>query len=83
VQTTNATPRWGNYKQARDHSGLSIRLLQDFVKDGLVRSSVVTKPGAKRGVRLLDLQALDEFIERGIGGKSELKMNLNRNGGNS
>lgn len=30
MNTTNATPRWGNYKQARAHSGLSIRLLQDW-----------------------------------------------------
>ena len=74
----NATPRWGNYKQARVHSGLSIRLLQDFVKDSLIRSSVVTKPGAKRGVRLIDLHSLDELIERGIGAKTELVMNLNR-----
>lgn len=42
---------------------------------GLIRSSVVRKPGSRRGVRLLDLQSLDEFIERGVGGKNELKMN--------
>jgi hypothetical protein len=76
----DASPRWANYKQARIHSGLSIRLLQDFVKDGLIRSSVVTKPGAKRGVRLVDLRSLDEFIEQGIGTKTELAMNLNRGG---
>jgi hypothetical protein len=72
------TPRWGNYKQARDHSGLSIRLLQDFVKDNLIRSSVVIKPGAKRGVRLIDLRSLDELIEQGIGMKVSLKMNADR-----
>jgi hypothetical protein len=81
--TANTTsPRWANYQQARIHSGLSTRLLQDFVKDGLVRSSVVTKPGATRGVRLIDLHSLDAFIEQGIGAKTELQMNLNRNGGN-
>jgi len=80
VNNTTATPRWGQYKQARIHSGLSIRLLQDFVSNNLIRSSVVTKPGAKRGVRLIDLHSLDEFIERGVGQKTELEMNVNRKG---
>jgi hypothetical protein len=73
-------PRWGNYKQARDHSGLSIRLLQDFVKARLIRSSVVIKPGATRGVRLIDLHSLDEYIERGVEAKVDLAMNLKRGG---
>jgi hypothetical protein len=76
VKHTNATPRWGNYQQSRNHSGLSIRLLQDFVKDDLIRSSVVRKPGSKRGVRLIDIRSLDEFIEKGIGAKTALKMNV-------
>lgn len=78
MPTHERTPRWGNYKTARTHSGLSIRLLQDYVKDGLIRSSVVTKPGASRGVRLIDLNSLDAFIEAGIGAKTELAMNFNR-----
>lgn len=72
------TPRWGNYKTASRHSGLSIRLLQDYVKDCLIRSSVVSKPGANRGVRLIDLNSLDALIEAGIGAKTELAMNINR-----
>lgn len=72
--------RWGNYNAANHYSGLSIRLLQDFVKDDLIRSSVVRKPGSKRGVRLIDLRSLDEFIERGVGARNELEMNSNRSG---
>ena len=72
---TTATPRWGTYQQSRRHSGLSARLLQDFVRDGLVRSSLVKKPGTQRGVRLIDLRSLDEFIELGVGGKVDLAMN--------
>ncbi len=79
AQTTTSLQRWGNYKHARSHSGLSIRLLQDYVKDGLIRSSVVTKPGALRGVRLIDLHSLDEFIEAGVSRPpTSLAMNLNR-----
>lgn len=69
--------RWGNYKQANAYSGLSVRLLQDYVRDELVRSSIVLKPGAKRGVRLIDLASLDALIERGVGLKAEVPMNLN------
>lgn len=67
--------RWGTYQDARRHSGLSIRLLQDYVRANLVRSSLVRKPGAKRGVRLLDLASLDEFIERGVGASCQLAFN--------
>lgn len=72
--TTN-TPRWATYKQAKVHSGLSIRLLQDYVSSDLIRSAVVMKPHSKRGVRLIDLKSLDDFIEQGIGQKVELAMN--------
>lgn len=73
----NTTPfaRWATYKQAARYSGLSTRLLQDFVKDGLISSSLVRKPGAGRGVRLIDLHSLDEFIEQGLHFKAELAMN--------
>ena len=70
-------PVWATYKKAHAYSGLSIRLLQDFVREGLVRSSIVLKPGAKRGVRLIDLASLDALIERGVGLKAEVPMNLN------
>jgi hypothetical protein len=75
---TKPRAHWGQYPDAKLHSGLSKRLLQDLVRSNLIRSSVVRKPGSKRGVRLIDMQSLDEFIERGIGGKTELEMNANR-----
>ncbi|RYD71423.1 MAG: hypothetical protein EOP84_24900 [Verrucomicrobiaceae bacterium] len=79
MNTTHEIPRWGTYKQASKHSGLSVRHLQNLVREDLIRSSVVTKPGAKRGVRLLDLRSLDEFIEAGVGRPPmELAMNLHR-----
>ena len=84
VMKSKYRPRWGNYWQAHLHSGLSTRLLQDYVSDELIRSSIVRKPGAKRGVRLIDLNSLDEFIERGVGAKCDLEMNARSNkGGNA
>ncbi len=33
---------------------------------------LVRRPGRRRGKRLIDLRSLDEFIESGIGGKSDM-----------
>ena len=78
---TKTRSRWGTYRQAEENSGLSIRLLQDYVRHNLVRSALVRKPGAKRGVRLIDLNSLDEFIEKGVGDMSEIEMNAKRQNG--
>lgn len=59
-------PRWLTYEGAERYSGLNKRTLQNYVKDGHVRSSNVKQPGATRGRRLIDRQSLDEFIEGGI-----------------
>ncbi len=73
-------PKWANLKVAEKYSGLSTRILQVYVAEELVRSSLVKKPGCGRGVRLIDLDSLDAFIEQGIGAKVELEMNANRKG---
>jgi hypothetical protein len=57
---------------ASQYSGLSTRLLEDLVKDGLVTSSLVRRPGCARGVRLLKLSSLQAFIESGIGVKTDM-----------
>lgn len=69
---TDFVPRWGTYPQASMYSGLSTRLLEDLVKDELIVSSLVRRPGCARGVRLLDLRSLDTFIKSGIGNKTDL-----------
>jgi hypothetical protein len=65
-------PRWATYSEGSKYSGLSTRLLEELVKDQLITSSLVRRPGCSRGVRLLDLQSLDAFIENGIGGKTDM-----------
>jgi hypothetical protein len=68
------TPRWAPYPDAARYSGLSTRLLEDLVKDDLVTSALVRRPGCARGVRLIDLRSLDSYIENGIGGKSDMSV---------
>ena len=65
-------PRWATYPDAARFSGLSTRLLEDLVKEGLVISSLARRPGRARGIRLLDLRSLQGYIESGIGGKTDM-----------
>ena len=59
-------PRWATLKQAAKHSGLSDRHLYNLIGDGLIRSSLVKRPNASRGRRLVDLRSLDDWIESGL-----------------
>ena len=59
-------PRWVTLKGAAKYSGLSERYLWDFIRDGLIQSSRVKRPNAKRGRRLIDLWSLDECIQQGL-----------------
>ena len=59
-------PRWATLKQAASYSGLSERHLYNAIADGLIRSSLVKRPNASRGRRLVDLRSLDDWIESGL-----------------
>ena len=49
------------------------RVLENAIKNGVIRSCMPKSfPGAKRGMRLIDLRSLDEWIEAGIGDKAEV-----------
>ena len=72
-QKNRATlPTWLTINGAARYSGLSGRLLQEAIRENLVVSSLVTRPGAKRGRRLINRESLDAWIEAGIGSKSDL-----------
>ena len=59
-------PRWATIKRAAEYSGLSERHLYNAIADGLIRSSLVKRPNASRGRRLVDLRSLDAWIETGL-----------------
>jgi hypothetical protein len=73
-------PRWAPYPDASLYSGLSTRLLEQLVKDKLVVSSLVRRPGRVRGVRLIDLRSLDDYIEDGIGAVTDVGQLRQKNG---
>ncbi|MDA7656400.1 helix-turn-helix domain-containing protein [Akkermansiaceae bacterium] len=59
-------PKWATLKKAAEYSGLSERHLYNAIADGLIRSSLVKRPNASRGRRLIDLRSLDSWIEKGL-----------------
>ena len=59
-------PRWATIKKAAKYSGLSERHLYNAIGDSLIRSSLVKRPNASRGRRLVDLHSLDTWIETGL-----------------
>lgn len=69
------TPRWFTLAQASMYSGLGTRVLQNYIREELIRSSNVCSPGTSRGRRLINRESLDAFIEAGVGKKTSLEMN--------
>ncbi len=58
--------KWAPLSRAAEYSGLSERYLQTLISDGHIRSSLLRRPNAGRGRRLVDLRSLDEWIEQGL-----------------
>ncbi len=66
------TKRWASIRDAAIYSGLAERTIEVLIRDNLIRSACPKREGASRGRRLIDLRSLEEWIESGIGGKSDL-----------
>lgn len=64
--TTTTQTRWAPLSIAARYCGLSERHLQTLISERLIASSLVKRPGASRGRRLVDLRSLDEWIETGL-----------------
>jgi len=80
MDITSIRASWLTLQAAAIYSGLSLRLIQDYVKAGLVVASHVTKPGARRGRTLIEVASLERFIREGIGGKANITLNSAREG---
>lgn len=66
-------PRWANLANAAKYSGMGVRMLENAVSSGILRSALVkSTPTAQRGLRLIDLRSLDEWIESYLGGKADV-----------
>jgi hypothetical protein len=80
MTNTAIAPRWLTVKQASIYSGIGTRSLQNYIKDGHLRSSNAAAPGKAYGRRLIEKESLDTFIERGVGVTPSIKMNEGREG---
>ena len=58
--------RWATLSEAAHYCGLTQRTIYNLIADGLIRSSLVKRPNASRGRRLVDLRSLDDWIESGL-----------------
>jgi len=58
-------PRWLRIPTAVKYSGLSRSMLYELLSDGRIRSICVkSQKWARRGVRLIDRESIDLFMER-------------------
>jgi hypothetical protein len=64
--TDTTQKRWATLRQASRYCGLSERHLQNLISEELIASSLVKRPDASRGRRLVDLRSLDAWIENGL-----------------
>lgn len=70
IQAERDLPAWFPVADAAHYSGLSRALIYEHIKDGLLISSTVKRPGRSRGRRLIQRESLDRLIEAGIGKSS-------------
>jgi hypothetical protein len=57
--------KWGRVRDAVKHSGLSRTQIYELIRDGSIESFIFKRhPGAVSGCRIVNLQSLDEFLDR-------------------
>jgi hypothetical protein len=59
----NLKPRWLKVCTAVKYSGISRAVLYRLLAQGKIRSSSLRSRGALRGIRLIDRDSLDAYIE--------------------
>jgi hypothetical protein len=58
--TVNGRPRWLKV----EHLPVSRAVTYKLIKEGLISSVLLTWPGSKRGVRLIDSDSFDAYLEQ-------------------
>jgi hypothetical protein len=59
----NILPRWLRVSKAIAYSGFPRATLYRLLGDGVIRSSVVNRPGSKRSMRVVDRLSIDAYLE--------------------
>jgi hypothetical protein len=74
------TVKWFKIREAARYAGVSERLVELWLSAGSIKTTLVRMPGKRRGVRLVNRESLDSFLEAGVGEVVDLEMNRNRKG---
>ncbi len=56
--------RWIRFSQALEWYPFKRAKLYELIRSGQVKSFVLAKPGASRGLRLVDRESMDEFLQK-------------------
>jgi hypothetical protein len=64
LEVPEPEPRWGKPAYVMKHYGLPRYRVFELIKDRVVRSALIRRKGRKKGLRLIDLNSLDEFLAR-------------------
>jgi hypothetical protein len=58
--------KWGRVKAAVEASGIPRYRMFELLKEGQIRSATLKRKGKQRGIRLIDLDSLDAYIEKHV-----------------
>jgi hypothetical protein len=61
-------PMWLRVPVAVKQTGICQAKLYQWIKDGRIRSAHIREPDKTRGIRVIDAESLNEFIESMAGG---------------
>jgi hypothetical protein len=67
----DARPRWMRIAHVRDVYGLSVVQIYELLNGGQFTSMVLKRKGATRGVRLLSVESIERYFDKGATRKFE------------
>lgn len=80
-EASEPEPRWGKPAYVMKHYGLPRYRVFEIIKDRVVRSALIRRKGSKKGLRLIDLNSLDDFLARHATPSDQVAANAPRIGG--
>jgi predicted site-specific integrase-resolvase len=64
--TATKVSEWGNAKQVFEQFGIARGSLYRFADAGWIKSVSIKNKGARKGVRLFNLQSIREMLEKNL-----------------
>ena len=64
VESPSSYWKWKRVNAAAKISGIPRSRLFEMIKEGQIRSATVRHKGKTRGLRMVDMESLDRFLER-------------------